>query len=91
MTAFWDMASCFIDKVYRRFGSTYCLRLMMEAVRNSDTSVYFNETTRRYVPVGCHLRIRRRDNLKSHKYVLIYAVPIINLTPHREVLLEVEE
>jgi hypothetical protein len=29
--------------------------LIMEAVRTSETSVYFNETTRRYNPEGCHL------------------------------------
>jgi hypothetical protein len=29
--------------------------LMMEAVRTSETSIYFNETTRRYIPEGCHL------------------------------------
>jgi hypothetical protein len=29
----------------------------MEAVRTSETSVYFNETTRRYFPEGCHLHI----------------------------------
>jgi hypothetical protein len=26
----------------------------MEAVRISETSVYFNETTRRCIPEGCH-------------------------------------
>jgi hypothetical protein len=28
----------------------------MEAVRTSETSVYFNETTWRYIPEGCYLR-----------------------------------
>jgi len=28
---------------------------MMEAVRTSETSVYSNETTRRYIPEGSHL------------------------------------
>jgi hypothetical protein len=27
-----------------------------EAVRTSETSVYFNETTRLYIPQGCHLQ-----------------------------------
>jgi hypothetical protein len=27
--------------------------LTMEAVRTSETSVYFTETTRRYIPEGC--------------------------------------
>jgi hypothetical protein len=30
--------------------------LMMEAVRASETSVYFNETTRRYILQGCLLQ-----------------------------------
>jgi hypothetical protein len=46
MTALFGIAPCslFID-------------LMMEPVRTSETSVYFNETTRRYIPEGCHLAI----------------------------------
>jgi hypothetical protein len=39
---------------------------MIEAVRTSETSVYFNETTRRYIIESCHLHTRRRENLKSH-------------------------
>jgi hypothetical protein len=40
--------------------------MTMEAVYTSETSVHFNETTRRYIPEGCHLHTRRRGNLKSH-------------------------
>jgi hypothetical protein len=40
--------------------------LMIKTVRGSETSVYFNETTRRYIPEGHHLHTRRRENLKSH-------------------------
>jgi hypothetical protein len=36
------------------------------AVRTSETTVYFNETTGCYIPEGYHLRTRRRENLKSH-------------------------
>jgi hypothetical protein len=39
---------------------------MMEAVRTSETSVYSNQTTRRYIPEGSNLYIRSRENLKSH-------------------------
>jgi hypothetical protein len=42
----------------------------MEAVRNSETSVHFNVTTRRY-PEDYKLHIRRRENLKSHIEMLI--------------------
>jgi hypothetical protein len=52
MTAFWDMATCNLVEVDRSFRDTYCLHhrgdvfiaLMMEAVRTSETSAYFNET-----------------------------------------------
>jgi hypothetical protein len=43
---------------------------MIEAVRTSETSVHFNVTTRRYIPVDSKLHTRRRENLKSHKYEL---------------------
>jgi hypothetical protein len=44
------------------------IRPVLEAVHTSETSVYSNETTRRYIPEGSKLRIRCRDNLKSHMY-----------------------
>jgi hypothetical protein len=44
------------------------IRPVMEAVRTSETSVYSNETTRRYIPEGSKLRIRCGENLKSHMY-----------------------
>jgi hypothetical protein len=39
---------------------------MMEAVRTSETSVYSNDTTRRYIPEGSRLHVRRREDPKSH-------------------------
>jgi hypothetical protein len=42
---FWDVAPCSHVEVDRRY-----IALMMEAVRTSETSVNFNETTRRYIP-----------------------------------------
>jgi hypothetical protein len=45
---------------------------MVEAVRTSDTSVCTNETTRRYIPEGCHFRTRRRENLKSYKVLIAF-------------------
>jgi hypothetical protein len=45
----------------------FIITLMMDAVHTSETSVYFNETTRRYIAESYHLHIRRRENLKSHK------------------------
>jgi hypothetical protein len=50
--------------------NAYIIRAMnamtMEAVRTSETSVYFSEIIRRYIPESCHLHTRRRENLKSH-------------------------
>jgi predicted secreted protein len=33
------------------------IALMMEAVRTSETSVYSNETTARYIPEGSNLQV----------------------------------
>jgi hypothetical protein len=57
MTAFWDVAPCSLHH-----------RKMMEGVRTSETSFYFNETTwhRRYIPESCNLRNSCRENLKSY-------------------------
>jgi hypothetical protein len=58
MAVFWDIAPCSLVEVDRRFKGRYCLHqqgdesfiaLMMETVRTSETSVYFNETARRYI------------------------------------------
>jgi hypothetical protein len=60
MTDFWDVAPRRLSEVDKRFA------LMMESVHTSETSVYFNETTRRYIPKSCHLHTRGRKNFKSH-------------------------
>jgi hypothetical protein len=44
--------------------------LMMEAIRNSETSVNFYRTTRRYNSEDSHLRTSPHKNLKSHIYFL---------------------
>jgi hypothetical protein len=38
----------------------------MKAVRASETSIYFNETTGRKIPEYWHLHTRLSQNLKSH-------------------------
>jgi hypothetical protein len=43
---------------------------MMEAVRISETSVYFYGVTRRYIPEGCHLHTSCRENLKCHNLII---------------------
>jgi hypothetical protein len=50
----------------------------MKAIRTSETSVYYNEPTRRNIPEGHRRLTRRRDNVKSHQcplhfgHVLMY-------------------
>jgi hypothetical protein len=64
MIAFRDIAPCSIVEVYRRFRVAYCLLyprefidLMMEAVRNSETTVSINEITWCHIPESYHLQV----------------------------------
>jgi hypothetical protein len=41
---------------------------MMEAAKTSEKLVNFYQTTRRYNPEDSHLRIHRRENLKSYLF-----------------------
>jgi hypothetical protein len=42
--------------------------MMTEGVLTSETSVYFNETTRRYIPEGYHLfPYNRKENVLKGK------------------------
>jgi hypothetical protein len=59
LTAFWDIAPCSLIEVDQRFRE---IALMIDAVRTSETSVNFYETTWRNIPDGCHL-----ENLKSYE------------------------
>jgi hypothetical protein len=49
-----------------RTATIIIITLMKDAVHTSETSVYFSETTRRYIPEGYDLHTRRRENLKYH-------------------------
>jgi hypothetical protein len=49
-----------VSQVYTVFITS----LMMEAVRSSETSVYFSATTRHCIPEGSHFHARRRENVK---------------------------
>jgi hypothetical protein len=69
-TAFWDMVSCRVVKVYRRFKRAYCLHHQNDhpdAIHISETSVSFYDITWHYIPEGCRLHTRRREISKSHK------------------------
>jgi hypothetical protein len=61
-----EIAPCSPVEVDRRFNDAYFIisATTME-IHTSETSVYFNETTRCRISDGCHLHSRRRENLKS--------------------------
>jgi hypothetical protein len=61
MTVFWDVATCSLVEIDRRF-----IALMMEAVSSSEMLVSIYQTTRRNIPEDSHLHTRRHENLKSH-------------------------
>jgi hypothetical protein len=42
-------------------GTSTIIALMTVAARTSKTSVYLNETTRRYIPEVCHLHTRHEN------------------------------
>jgi hypothetical protein len=74
MTVFWDVASCSLVEIYRRFRGTCCLHqgdpliaLMMEVANSSETSVNLGQTTWRNIREDSHLHSRCRENLKSHQ------------------------
>jgi hypothetical protein len=82
MTVFWDVATCSLVEVYRRFRGAYCdIALMMEAESTSETSVNFYQTTRRNNPEDSHLHTHRREkNLKYHNDVKsLYVLKFIKL------------
>lgn len=50
MAVFWDVASC----------------SMIELINDSETSVSLYQITQRNIPEDSHLRVHRRENLRSH-------------------------
>jgi hypothetical protein len=82
--AFWDVAPCSLEQIDIRFRGAYCLHhqgalttnntiirsLMMEAIRTSETSVNFCETTRRNIPEDSHIQtLRGWDILHWHTFI----------------------
>jgi hypothetical protein len=50
----------------------------MGAVRTYETSVYFKDTARRYIP-ECYLYTRRRENIKSYLECFNWYIGLIKL------------
>jgi hypothetical protein len=56
MSVFWDVTPCSLVETNRRFTCAYCLhRPGDKAVRTSETSVSFYQTSRRNIPEDRHL------------------------------------
>jgi hypothetical protein len=67
----------FLGKCFNRLFKKYSMEISGRpddggSMHISETSVYFHETARHYIPEGCHLHTRRRDNLKSHLFSFIH-------------------
>jgi hypothetical protein len=57
--------------------------MLLYVVQTFETFVYFNETTRRYIPEGCHLHICRYEDLESHMLTnILIVVGSVNCLPH---------
>jgi hypothetical protein len=66
MTVFWNVVPCsLVDIDVSEVLTASVIAPMMEAVSTSETSVSFYQTTRRNIPEGSYLPIRRHENLKS--------------------------
>jgi hypothetical protein len=52
--AFWDVVSCSLVRVDRRFRGAYCLH------HQGASSVYYKETTQRYIPEGSNVLVSHR-------------------------------
>jgi hypothetical protein len=46
-------------------------RAVIERGRTSETSLYFNENTRRYIAENCHIFTRHRENQKFRSHLEI--------------------
>jgi nucleoside diphosphate kinase len=70
-----------VVEVYRRFRYSCCslIALMMEAVRTSETSVNFYQTTRCNNAEDSHLHTRRRENLKSHMVDFVTMITLVTM------------
>jgi hypothetical protein len=70
----WRNAKDSVETFCEDYSLLECIALMMEAVRSSETSVYFNYITWRYIPEDCNLHTRCRENLKSHRDVQSFLI-----------------
>jgi hypothetical protein len=68
MSVLWDVASCSLVEIDRRFRGIYCLhhRPEEEKLCFSETIDHLHKTTRHSITEDGHLHVRRCENLKYH-------------------------
>jgi hypothetical protein len=83
--AFRDIAPCGFTKAVKQTNiSEVCtasnIRAMMEAVCTPKMSIYFKETTKRYMSEDCNLHAHNHENLKSQKLCHVTVVYLMRLS-----------
>jgi hypothetical protein len=76
MIAFWDsVMQSYVSEMHTAsiIKTMGLIAVMIEVVHVSETSDYFNETTRRDVPEGCHLHTPCRETLKSNNFIQLFS------------------
>jgi hypothetical protein len=68
MTAFWDKAPCSLVEVDWHFRDAYYLHHQGNDCLDDGGRTHLHETTRCYIPQGCHLHTCQWENLKSHLF-----------------------
>jgi hypothetical protein len=58
----WVVETCSLVEIDRRFRGASASIVLMAAVRTSETSVYFKETTRRYIPES-YIQTNKQTNM----------------------------
>jgi hypothetical protein len=88
MAVFWVVVPCSLVEVYRRFRGT-CTRivLLLEAASSSETLVNIYQTTQNYNPKDSRLHTRRREKLKSYKFLCITRKLMENMILHRQAVI----
>jgi hypothetical protein len=78
MSVFWFVVLYSLVEFYRRFrGACYFHGDIMQAGSTYETSIQFNQTIRRYNTQDSLSHIRRRENLKSPRFIIIIMIIII--------------
>jgi hypothetical protein len=66
MAVLWIVAPCILVEAYQCFTNICCLHHQGDESDGGGRKYLWNQATWRYNPKDSHLRIRRRENLKSY-------------------------